>query len=84
MAFKLVELNNMAAYLDTDAEMIGNLTIAQIRVRFFYIFLDHLFLRRSSAVSFMMWGSAPWIRGSDPTDQGEIFKFVLKSLSKFI
>lgn len=33
MAYKLVELNNMAAYLDTDAEMIGNLTIAQIRVR---------------------------------------------------
>ena len=34
MAFKLVELNNMAAYLDTDAEMLGNLTIAQIRVSY--------------------------------------------------
>jgi len=32
MAFKLVELNNMAAYLDTDAEMIGHLGIEQIRV----------------------------------------------------
>ena len=29
------------------------------------IFLDHLILHPSSTVSFMMWGSASWIRGSD-------------------
>ena len=33
MAFKLVELHNMAVYMDTEAEIFGNLTIAQIRVR---------------------------------------------------
>ena len=32
MAFKLVELHNMAVYMDTEAEVFGNLTIAQIRV----------------------------------------------------
>jgi hypothetical protein len=34
MAFKQVELHNMAAYLDVDAEMIGNLPFAQLKVPF--------------------------------------------------
>ena len=36
----------------------------QYLILFFY--LDHLILHPSSTVSFVMWGFASWIRGSDP------------------
>jgi len=38
-----LELNNMSAYLDTDAEMIGNLSIVEIRVRIFSKYIFNIF-----------------------------------------